>query len=143
MLSVLDGLKSYIIAGLLVLSLGAGVYGQYQHKQNVQLNIEVVTYKEAALANLKAKEDADASCKITTEALGGYYKNEIDASTSQKASGDAILALPTLTLKETHNALPTAIKKPSDDDRLSPELMQLLDSAYCYGDKDGCSQPTK
>lgn len=137
----------YLAAALLALSVGLGIFAQHEHIKVQQLTVENITFKTAAETNLKAKEDADASCLVTVGTLNSYYKEQASNQTAQKATGDAILALPTLTVKESSNAVPTNNQTPTtkyaDDDRLSPDTMRLLDAAYCYGDKDGCATPAR
>lgn len=138
-------ISKYIIAVLLAFLLGTGGYAYVQHQENIKLAMDVLTYRTAAAANLKAKEDADASCLITVGSLNSYYQNELELSKAQQATGEAILTLPTLTIKEKANDAPKASQGPrySDDDRLSPDTMRLLDKAYCDGDKNGCTAPAK
>ena len=143
MLTMLTTIKTYLMVALFVLLLGSGVYINKLQGDITGLYSEVATYKVAAESNLKAKEQADASCLISVEALSEHYRTENALVTAQQATGDAINALPTLTLKETAHAAPTKPQGFSDDDRLSPDLMQLLDNAYCDGDKDSCTSPTK
>jgi hypothetical protein len=123
--------------------LALGGYGYYAHGRIEQLTQDVSTFKTAAQNNLKAKEDADRSCVVTVDTLNSYYREQEGIQTSQEATGAAILALPTLTIKEKAHAAPTKPQGFADDDRLSPDLMQLLDKAYCDGNKDGCSTPAK
>lgn len=136
---------NYIAGILLAIAIACGGFAYYEHGQVQKLTLDVATYKTASEVNLKAKEDADASCLITVSSLNEYYSKQVDIESSQKATGDAILTLPTLTIKEKANAAPTASQTPrySDDDRLSPDTMRLLDAAYCYGDKDGCAKTSK
>lgn len=139
----------YIAGVLLVIALSCGGLAYYQSGQIERLTQDVSTYKVAAELNKKAKEDADASCLITVDSLNSHYREQEKLQSSQKDTGDAILALPTLTIKEKADAAPTATQSPpkgyrySDDDHLSPDTMRLLDTAYCYGDKDGCATPAK
>ena len=145
---MLTSIKTYLMGALLSLLLTVGGYGYYAHGQIEKLTLDVSTYKDAAESNLKAKENADASCLITVESLSEHYRKQAELESSQDATGDAILALPTLTIKEKANAAPNAthavkVPQPADDDRLSPDLMRLLDDAYCYGDKDGCTATAK
>lgn len=143
--TLISALSKYIIAALLTVCLGTGGYAYYQHKENIKLAMDVLTYKTAAADNLRAKEEADASCLITVGSLNSYYQKELDLAKAQQATGDAILTLPALTIKEKANDAPKASQGPrySDDDRLSPDTMRLLDAAYCHGDKDGCATPAK
>uniref|UniRef100_A0AAU6VZG4 I-spanin n=2 Tax=unclassified bacterial viruses TaxID=12333 RepID=A0AAU6VZG4_9VIRU len=134
---------NYICAILLSIVIGVSGFAYYEHQQLLKMAAEVGTYKIAAETNLKAKEDADKSCLVTVESLNGYYKQQVELGSSQKTTGDAILSLPTLTIKEKANAAPTKPQSFADDDRLSPDVMRLLDTAYCYGDKDSCATSTK
>lgn len=140
---MLNAISKYIIVTLLTICLGTGGYAYMQHQKNIELALDVMTYKAAAEVSLKAKEDADASCLITVESLNAHYKAQEELENLQKDVGDAILTLPNLTLKEKVNEAAKAPQTPADDDRLSPDLMRLLDAAYCYGDKDGCAAPAE
>ena len=143
--TLIAALSKYVIVALLTALLGTGGYAYYQHQKVAQLTMDVLTYKTAAADNLKAKEDADASCLITVGSLNSYYQNELTLSKAQQSTGDAVLTLPALTIKDKANDAPKPSTAPrySDDDRLSPDTMRLLDAAYCYGDKDGCATPAK
>ncbi|UAV89686.1 hypothetical protein [Pseudomonas phage COT4] len=134
---------NYIAGILLMIAVACGGFAYYEYGQLQKMALEVQTYKTAAQVNQKAKEDADASCLITVDSLNAHYKAQEALGYSQKDTGDAILALPTLTIKEKANAAPTKPQSFADDDRLSPDTMRLLDQAYCYGDKDGCATPAK
>lgn len=134
---------NYIIGILLTIVIACGGFSYYEYNQLQKMELEVHTYKTAAETNLKAKEDAEASCLITVDTLNKYYTKQNALEGSQKDTGDSILALPTLTIKEKANAAPTKPQSFADDDRLSPDTMRLLDQAYCYGDKDGCATPAK
>ena len=144
---MLTSLKTYLLIGWMVLMLSILGYSYKLHGDVQRLEQEVATYQALAEANEKAREQAKASCLISIESLSEHYRTENALSTSQQATGDAINALPTLTLKEKSNEAPTTPQalgtKYSDDDRLSPSTMQLLDNAYCDGDKDGCASSTK
>jgi hypothetical protein len=140
---MLATLKTYLMVGFVVLTLSIVGYSYKLHGDVQRLEQEVSVYMAAVEANEKATEQAKASCLISIDALSEHYRKENVLNTNQQATGDAILALPTLTIKEKANAAPTKPQGFSDDDRLSPDLMQLLDAAYCHGDKDGCATPTK
>ena len=144
---MIEALSRYFAIAMLAVTMLVGGYAYHQHQLNTQLEVEVVTYKTAAAANLKAKEDSDASCLVTVDSLNGYYKKKAELEAGTKAIQTTIDTLPTLTIKEKANEAPASIQTPStrysDDDRLSPELMRLLDSAYCNGGKDDCSTPSK
>lgn len=134
---------NYIAGILLMIAVACGGFAYYEYGQLQKMAVKVQTYKTAAETNKRAKEDADASCLITVESLNSYYKAQKELENSQKDAGDAILSLPTLTIKEKANAAPAKAKSFADDDRLSPDTMRLLDQAYCYGNRDACTTPAK
>lgn len=140
---MLTTFKTYFMVGFIVLILSVIGYSYKLHGDVQRLEQEVATYAAAAVANERALEQSKDSCLISIDALTEHYRNENALNTAQQATGDAINALPTLTIKEQSNEAPTKPERLADDDRLSPELMQLLDNAYCDGDKDGCASPTK
>lgn len=132
-------LRSYLTIILATLLLVVVGYSYYAHKENVRLIGEVTVFRSAAEDNLKAKEQAVASCEATIGVLSDHYKEQAKLEASQKATGDAILVLPTLTITETPHAAPTKPTTTADDLRLSPATMRLLDAAYCSGDKDNAT----
>jgi predicted negative regulator of RcsB-dependent stress response len=139
----ITAMLNYIAAILLTIAIGCGGFAYYEYKQLQSMALEVQTYRTAAETNLQAKKDAEASCLITVDSLNKYYAEQHALEQAQTTTGDSILALPTLTIKEKANAAPTKPQSFADDDRLSPDTMRLLDAAYCYGDKDGCATPAK
>lgn len=132
-------LKTELIAILIALLVLVGGYAYNLHGRIETLEQSVAVATQAAADNLKAKEQSDLSCKATTELLEQYRDKQEGIGSSQQAAGDAINSLPTLTIKETANASPTKPQAFSDNDRLSPDTMRLLDKAYCDGDKDSCA----
>lgn len=136
-------ISRYIIGVLLALTIlfGGLAYNQYSEVQT--LTTEVKTYKDAAKDNLKAKEDADASCKATVESLEIFYKEQVEFERAKKRTEAKIDKLPNLTIKEKKDAAPTQSQNYSDDDHLSPDIMLLLDEAYCYGNPNDCSITAK
>lgn len=140
---MLSQIKMYLIAGWFVLTISLLGYS-YKLNQDVErLTAEVATYQAALEASNKATEQAKTSCLVSIETMNAYYRDQNALQTSQQATGDTILSLPTLTLRGNTDAAPTKPQGFSDDDRLSPDLMRLLDNAYCDGNKDGCAIPTK
>lgn len=135
--------KAYLVIILATLLLTVCGYAYYTHKENIRLSSDVATYKKAAEDNLKAKETGDKSCTLSLEALSEHYRQQAELEASQMGAGGAILTLPTLTIKEKANAAPAKPQSYSDDDRLSPDTMRLLDQAYCYGNKDSCTDTAK
>lgn len=140
---MLTTIKTYLTVGVITLTLMLAGYSYKLHGDVQRLEREVATYMAAIEANEKALEQSKASCLISIETLSEHYRKENELSTSQQAAGDAINALPTLTIKENAHAAPTKPQGFSDDNRLSPDLMRLLDKAYCDGDKDSCSTSAK
>jgi len=136
-------LKTDIIAILIALLVLVSGYAYNLNGEIDNLRQSVTTATQAAADNLKAKEQSDLSCKATTELLAQYRDKQEGIGSSQQAAGDAINSLPTLTIKEAANAVPTKPQGFADDARLSPDTMRLLDSAYCDGDKDRCPSSTK
>jgi hypothetical protein len=134
---------NYIIGILLTIVVACGGFAYYEYNQLQKMELEVMTYKTAAETSLQAKKDAEASCLVTVSSLNKYYEDQHTLGQAQTTTGDSILALPTLTIKEKANAAPTKPQSFADDDRLSPDTMRLLDEAYCYGDKDGCATTSK
>lgn len=140
---MLTTIKTYIMIGWIVLTLSLIGYSYKLHGDVQRLEQEVAVYMEAVKNNERALEQSKSSCLISIESLAEHYRTENALQTSQQATGDAINAIPTLTLKESAHEAPTTSQRLADDDRLSPDLMRLLDNAYCDGDKDGCASPSK
>lgn len=136
---MLATLKSYLMLAALLLVIGGVLYIQSLRIEVTTLRLDMATYEQAAETNRKAMELADKSCSVTQDAIRQHYEAAMLLLNAQKATGDAINALPTLTLKEKANAAPTKPQGFADDDRLSPDTMRLLDNAYCDGDKDSCA----
>ena len=140
---MLTTLKTYLMIGFVILTLSIMGYSYKLHGDVQRLEREVAVYMAAVEASEELTEQAKSSCLISIESLAEHYRKESALNTSQEAVGDAINALPTLTIKEKAHAAPKKPQGFADDDRLSPDLMQLLDKAYCDGDKNGCATPAK
>lgn len=140
---MLATIKSYLLLAALLLAIGGVLYIQSLRIENATLRLDVATYGQAAEKSREAMDLADKSCSVTQNAIRQHYEAQMLLLKGQKATGDAINALPTLTLKENADEAPTKPQSFADDDRLSPSTMQLLDNAYCDGDKDGCTGSTK
>lgn len=140
---MLQQVKLYLIAAAIIALLGCGLYVKSLQDEVTTLNTEVATYKLASESSLKAYEDSKLSCDKTLELLNTHHAEQLRLQGAQVAVGDEILALPILTLKEPSNVAPTPSQRFSDDDRLSPATMRLLDKAYCDGDKDSCASPSQ
>lgn len=140
---MLATLKSYLLLAALILAIGGVLYIQSLHIENATLRLDVATYGQAAEANRKAMDLAEKSCLASQSAIRQHYEAQMHLLTAQKATGDAINTLSTLTLKENADEASTKPQSFADDSRLSPRTMQLLDRAYCDGDEDGCTDSTK
>lgn len=140
---MLATIKTYLSIGVIMLTLMLAGYAYKLHGDVQRLERDVATYMSAAEVSKKDADNAKTSCLITVDLLNQHYRDEIALSKAQQEAGDAINSLPTLTIKEGSNAAPTKPQGFSDDDRLSPDLMRLLDKAYCDGDKDSCATPAK
>lgn len=140
-------MTKYLIAILLALSIGFGV-STYKlvgkvavyEKENILLAAAVKTAED----NAKLSID---SCKITTEVIGDVNsKNE----TLSDERTELLEALERLTHPTPQVIRNEGIQKPTeapatyaDSGRLSPNLMRLLDTAYCSGDKDSSACTSK
>lgn len=140
---MLTSVKTYVTIGFIIIMMSIIGYSYKLHGDVQRLEQEVAVYMAAAESNEKALNQSKNSCEISIEALAEHYRKQNALTASQEATQKALDALPTLTLKENANAAPTKPQGFADDDRLSPSTMQLLDNAYCDGDKDGCASPTK
>lgn len=130
----------YIMALLFLTSLALG-YATYSLTGKLAVARQEVTHW-TEMADKAAKETlrVSDSCKLTIKAVQDAMR-EIDAlSESRTGDLEALAVLPQITLPETKvNATkkPTATPTGSaDGERLSPDLMRLLDNAYCSGSKD-------
>lgn len=138
----------YITAALLVLSLVLGFTTYKLMGEVATLEVSVQTYTDLANANANEVDKLKLSCSITQQVVKDN-RDTIDAL--QKSREDVLGALNTLphpTLpenkvngKEKSTTGPT--KAFADDSRLSPALMQLLDTAYCSGSKDSSDCPAR
>lgn len=131
----------YITVALLVLSLVLGFTTYKLVREVATLEVSVQTYTDLANANAREVDKLKQSCSVT-EKVVKENRDTIDAlETSREATLGALNALPLTTLPETlQNGKETSTepirKTYSDDSRLSPALMQLLDTAYCSGSKN-------
>ena len=131
---------SYIMAFLFITSLGLG-YATYSLTGKLAVARQDVSHW-TELADKAAKETlkVSQSCELTTKAVADALR-EIDALSDARTSDlEALAVLPQITLPETKvNGTKTPTATPTryaDGDRLSPDLMRLLDNAYCSGNKD-------
>lgn len=131
----------YITAALLVLSLVLGFTTYKLMGEVATLEVSVQTYTDLANANANEVDNLKLSCSVTQQVVKDN-RDTIDAlQKSREATLGALNALPLTTLPETQqNGKETSTesirKTYSDDSRLSPALMQLLDTAYCSGSKN-------
>ena len=131
---------NYIMAFLLITSLGLG-YATYSLTGKLAVARQDVTHWTDLAAKSAAETiKASQSCEITVKAIEDNQKVQDALSESRTSDLDALNAIPHLTLPETKvngTKTPTGVStKLADDDRLSPDLMRLLDNAYCSGNKD-------
>lgn len=129
----------YLIAILLATALGLGVATYQLIGKLAVAEADVSHWTEIANQNAKTVLDVKSACEITVKTITDNQK-AIDAINESRGSDlDALAALPQVTLPETHinaSTKPTAAPtKNADDARLSPDLMRLLDNAYCSGAK--------
>lgn len=137
----------YITAILLVLSLVLGFSTYKLVREVAALEVSVQTYQDLANANAQAVEKLRASCSVTEKVVKDN-RDTIDAL--QKSREDvlgALNSLPQATLPENKvngkESTTGSTKAFADDSRLSPALMQLLDTAYCSGSKDDSACPAR
>lgn len=116
-------------------------------KQVAVLEDSVQQYQDLANANAQAVEKLRASCSVTEKVVKDN-RDTIDAL--QKSREDvlgALNSLPQATLPENKvngkESTTGPTKAFADDSRLSPALMQLLDTAYCSGSKDDSACPAR
>jgi gamma-glutamylcysteine synthetase len=140
-------LKAVVFSVLIMLT---GFFGWYSYHLTGQLasvqaeNVMLLDKnKEAVAKELLAKE----SCKVTTEVTAGVQKENDKLSESRTAILEALVnvAYP-MTQENVYEAPQTTTEAPKkyvDNDRLSPELMRLLDGAYCSGNKDDSACTSK
>lgn len=134
-----NSIMHYVLAILLASTLGLG-YASYSLTGKLAVARQDVTHwtdmaTKAAAETLKASQ----SCEITIKAIEDNQKVQDALSESRTSDLDALDSIPHLTLPETKvngTKTPTAAPKTADDSRLSPDLMRLLDNAYCSGNKD-------
>lgn len=128
----------YLLAFLLVSSLGLGATTYHLIGKLAEQEAKVTVWQEKANQNAKAAALLGESCKVTMLVLQATQE-KLDALQQSRTSDlEALQAIPQITLPETHvNAptKPTAPSKAADDLRLSPDVMRLLDNAYCSGAK--------
>jgi len=133
-------MTKYLLAILLTLSV---VFGASTYKLTGQLavvekeNVRLVGQVSKAEENAKKAVD---SCKITTEVIGDVSSKNQSLSDERT---ELLEQLERLTNPTPQVKINEAIQKPTeapatyaDSGRLSPDLMRLLDAAYCSGDRD-------
>lgn len=133
----------YTTVVLFSLCLIFGVSAYRLSKEVGRLEDSVEKYSQIATDNANAVENLKSSCEVT-EKITKDNRDAIDAlEKDREATLGALSSLPSTTLPETKldgkeeaSGPPKAF---SDDSRLSPALMQLLDNAYCSGSKDSSS----
>lgn len=128
----------YIMGLLVILVVALGISTYTLIGDVATAKGELANMTEVANSNAKALVYYKESCAITINTITSTQK-AID--TLNEARGDdlsGLAAIPQITLPETHvngSKPTTAPSKVADDLRLSPDLMRLLDNAYCSGAK--------
>lgn len=133
-------ISRYLIAILLALSIGFGVSTYKLVGKVAVAEREVVRLAgEVTKAEENAKKAVD-SCKITTEVIDSVNSKN-DTLYDERA--DILEQLERLTNPTPQVTRNEGVQKPTeapmqyaDSARLSPDLMRLLDAAYCSGNKD-------
>lgn len=140
MLNIFDSIKNYLIAVLLIATLSLS-WSTYHLIGKVAVAEGSITQLQGvANANAEAVRIAGESCAASLSLVKGTQK-AIDALNDSRTSDlDDLNSVTHITLPEIEvngTTKPTeAPKKLSDDLRLSPDTMRLLDNAYCSGNKD-------
>jgi hypothetical protein len=127
-----------------------GFFGWYSYHLTGQLasvtseNVLLLdANKQATAQTLLAKE----SCKVTTEVTAGVQTENDKLSETRTAILEALVNVANpMTQENTNDAPKTLTEAPKryvDNDHLSPELMRLLDNAYCSGNKDSSACTSK
>ena len=122
--AIINSVMGWAVGLLLLVVVTLGFTTYTFHAQKVQLQLEVVTVT-GKLRESEANLDlAKKSCEAT-QAITNEVSTKIETKQEQmtKTLVD-LVALPPA--KDTDNG-----KKYADDASLSPELMRLLDKAYC------------
>lgn len=137
---MLDNIKLYIIAILLAATLGLG-YTSYVLTGKLAVSEDSISmWKDTANKNAAAVKTVTDRCAISIGAVQDAMKEINSLSESRTSDLEALASLPQVTLPEIKvNGTKTSTTPPTgfvDGDRISPDLMRLLDSAYCSGNKD-------
>lgn len=140
MLNMFDSIKNYLMAFLLITTLSLGWSTYHLVGKVAVAEASITRVQNIANANAEAVRVASESCAASLSLIQGTQK-AIDALNESRTSDlDALNSVPHITLPEIEvngTTKPTeAPKKHSDDLRLSPDTMRLLDNAYCSGNKD-------
>lgn len=133
-------IKNYIMGILLMLTLafGTATYSLYESYTQSQIEVDRITMElKTATKSVTLAQD---SCKIGQDISKGVavsIKTQMDRTTKRV---EALVALPVTTPQEDEQdgskATTGARSTYADGGRLSPNLMQLLDEAYCDSNKD-------
>jgi hypothetical protein len=136
---MLDNIKLYIIALLLIATIGFGYTTYHLTGKLAVSEASVSTWQEAANKNAESVRVASESCAISLKTVHDAQK-AIDALSESRTSDlEALDAISHITIPEIRidgTQKPTAPRENADNDRLSADTMRLLDNAYCSGNKD-------
>lgn len=146
----LTTIKYVVFATLLAAVSFFGWYSYQLTGELASVKVENVMLDAKAQQAVARELQAYDSCKITTEVTADVQEKNDKLSDSRTAILEALVNVVYPMTQENRNDHPqatTGAPSPSkvlaDDARLSPELMRLLDNAYCSGNQSSCAQPAK
>lgn len=140
-------MTNYLLAILLTMTLGFGystyhLVGKVAVYESEQLRLNTVI----ADAEDNARKAVD-SCKITSEVVFGVNSENRVLSDERTGVLETLAKVTNPTIQvikyEVVQKPTEAPTKYADSSRLSPELMRVLDAAYCSGDKDNSACTSK
>lgn len=123
--AIVDNIIVYVAGILLILSLVLGFTTYTYYNKNFALKAEVVTLTEKLRISEANLGLAEKSCTATTKVTDEVSSKIEDKQEKMTSTLVELVKLPPA--KEPTNGT----KKYADDDSLSPDLMGLLDKAYC------------
>lgn len=132
---------SYLNVTLLAICIFFGIVNMKLTENKADLKAEVKTLQESLKNNKIEMEALVLSCDVTQKAISETNASNSNLDKSRDGILDSLGKLPKISTpaepikdgKETKNR---EDETSSDNHRLSPSLMRLLDDAYCSGVKD-------
>lgn len=144
---MLSTIQNYIIGVLLIFAITFGYVSYSLYGANAVLQAEALHLTQELKVATQNVENAQLSCKVgqdITRDVNTSIKSQMDRTTKRV---EALVALPvTIPQEDTQHgpkATTGARSTYADGGRLSPNLMQLLDEAYCDSNKDDSACTTK